>query len=84
MKPVDEHFLDNLQAGDRIFYYKNDKSEEKDYILYTVLKILKDDMVILINSFDKKEERKQISFSRILKDKSWWFNPLFEKGKHKK
>jgi hypothetical protein len=81
MKPVDELFLKNLQTGDRMFNYKKTAGKEKDYILYTVLKTLKNDEIILINSFDEKEEKKQISFRQIIKDKCWWFNPLFQKAK---
>jgi hypothetical protein len=74
MRKADAPFLENIKRGDRIFKYK----EGDKYTLYTVLEKPASQEVILTNIFDKKEKLKKLSFSELIADGSWWYNPLFE------
>jgi len=71
--PVDTRFLEQLQMGDRLFYFPPARASDKpavsvsnDYILYSVVGLPTDKEVVLSGAFDTAEEKKNVTHSQLL------------------
>jgi hypothetical protein len=80
MEKVTDQFLNKIGKGDRIFKFPQQaKGKGEDYVLYAVLKKINGSKVELINVFDEKEKRKEMSLEDMLTEGCWYYNPSFER-----